>query len=124
MVAAVIDIYTPTGTNLLGLGVSAYNDSPEKDESLANPNVFVCNIDERFKHRGCRQSLLTGSGEIPINLEEGRLTYTYIHEATTKELETKEIVRAVPFKPNSLEQVTTRIKSASEHEDPRRQRRG
>ena len=34
MVAAVTAIDTPTGTKLLGLGVSAYDDSPEQDESL------------------------------------------------------------------------------------------
>ena len=107
MVAAVTDIDTPTGTNLLGLGVSAYDDSPEQDESLANPNVFVCDIGERSKHRVGRQSLLTDSGEIPINIEEGRLPYTYILEPTTEELETKEIVWEVPFQPNSLEQATT-----------------
>ena len=42
MVAAVTDIDTPTGTKLMGLGVSTYDDSPEQDGSLANPNVFVC----------------------------------------------------------------------------------
>ena len=54
MVAAVTAIDTPMGTTLLGLGVSAYNDSPEQDKSLANPNVFVCDIDEHSKHRGGR----------------------------------------------------------------------
>ena len=49
MVAAVTAIDTPTGTKVLGLGVSAYNDSPDQDESLANPNMFVCNIDEGYK---------------------------------------------------------------------------
>ena len=55
---------------------------------------------------------MTNSGEIPIDLEEGRLTYTYIREPTTEELKTKEIVWAVPFQPNSLERSTTRIKAA------------
>ena len=68
MVAAVTAIDTPTGTKLLGLGVSAYNDSPEQDEYLANPNVFICDIDDRYKQRSGRQSLLTDSGEIPINI--------------------------------------------------------
>ena len=68
MVAAVTDIETPTVTKLLGLGVSAYNDSPDKYESLANTNVFVCKIDKRSKHSGGRQPLLTDSGEIPINI--------------------------------------------------------
>ena len=67
MVASVTDIDTPTGTDHLGLGVSAYDDIPEKDESLANPNVFVCDIGERSKQRGDRKSHLTDSGEIPIN---------------------------------------------------------
>ena len=89
MVAAVTDFDTTTGTKLLGLLVSAYDDSPEQDESLANPNVFVCDIDERSKQRGGRQSLLADLGEIPIDLEEGRLPYTYIHKPTTEELETK-----------------------------------
>ena len=66
MVAAVTAIDIPTGTKLLSLGVSAYNDSPEQDEYLANPNVFVCDINERSKQRDGRQSLLTDSGEIPI----------------------------------------------------------
>ena len=89
MVAAVTDIDTPTGTKLLGLGVSAYDDSPEQDESLANPNVFICDINECSKQRGGRQSLLTDSGDIPIDLDEGRLPYTYIREPTTEDLETK-----------------------------------
>ena len=55
---------------------------------------------------------MTNSGEIPIDLEETRLTDTYIGEPTTKKLETKEIVSVVPFQPNSLEQATTRIKDA------------
>ena len=76
MVAAVTSIDTPAGTKLLGLGVSAYHDSPEQDEYSANPNVFICDIDERSKQRGGRQSLLTNYGEIPIILEEGRLPYT------------------------------------------------
>ena len=50
MFAAVTAVDTPTGTKLLGLGVSAYNDSPDQDESLANHNVFFCNIDENSKH--------------------------------------------------------------------------
>ena len=54
MVAAVTDIDTPTGTMLLGLGVSAYDDGPEQDKSLANPNLFVCDINERSKQRGGR----------------------------------------------------------------------
>ena len=62
MVAAVTAIDTPTGIKLLGLGVSAYDDIPDQDEYLANPNMFVCNIDERSKHRGGRQSLLTDYG--------------------------------------------------------------
>ena len=89
MVAAVTAIDTPTGTGLLGLGVSAYDDSPEQDKSLANPNVFVCDIDERPKQRGVRQSLFTNSGEIPIDLEKGRLPYPYIRKPTTEELKTK-----------------------------------
>ena len=89
MVAAVTAIDTPTGSKLLGLCVSAYDDSPEQDESLANLNVFVCDMDERSKKRGVRQSLLTNSWEIPIDLEEGVLPYTYIHEQTTEELKTK-----------------------------------
>ena len=68
MVAAVTDIDTSTGTKLLGLEVSSYDDSPDQDESSDNPNVFVCNIYERSKHRGGRQSLLTNSGKIPIYL--------------------------------------------------------
>ena len=47
MVAAVTAIDTPAGTRILGLGVRAYDDSPGQDESLGNPNVFVCDIDER-----------------------------------------------------------------------------
>ena len=62
MVAAVTAIDTPTGTKVLGLGVSAYNDSPDQDESLANPNVFFCDIDERSKHCGGIQSFLTYFG--------------------------------------------------------------
>ena len=89
MVAAVTAIDTPTGTKLLGLGVSAYGDSPEQDKSLASPNVFVCDVDECSKQRGGRQSLLTDSREIPIDLEEERLPYTYIHEPTTEELKMK-----------------------------------
>ena len=112
MVATMRAIDTPTGTRLLGLGVSAYNNSPEQDESLANPNVFVYDIDERSKQRGGRQSLLTDSGEIPIDIEEGRLPYTYIREPTTEELETKEIVWEVPFQPNSLDQAIIIIKAA------------
>ena len=112
MVAAVTAIDIPTGTKLLGLGVTAYDDSPEQDESLANTNVFVCDIDELSKQRGGIQSLLTDYGEIPIDLEEGRLPYTYIRKPTTEEIETKEIFRAVPFYPNSLEQATTIIKAA------------
>ena len=68
MVAAVTAIDIPTGTKLLVLGVSAYNDSPEQDEYLANPNVFVCVINDRYKQHSGRQSLLTDSGEIPIDL--------------------------------------------------------
>ena len=68
MVAAVKAIDTPTGTKLLGLGVSAYDDSPDQYESLANLNVFVCNSDELSKHRSGRQSLLINSGEIPIDI--------------------------------------------------------
>ena len=109
MVATVTSIDTPTSTKLLGLRVSAYDDSPEQDESLSNPNVFVCDIDERLKQRGDRQSLLTDSGEIPINLEEGRFPYTYIRKPKTEELNTKEIVWEFPFQPNSLEQATTQI---------------
>ena len=112
MVASVTSIDTPTGTKILGIGVSDYDDSPDHDEYLATPNVFVCDIDERSKQLGGRQSLLTDSGEIPIDLEDGRLPYTYIREPTTEELETKEIVWAVPFQPNSLEQATNRIKAA------------
>ena len=89
IVATLTAIDTPTGTQLLGLVVNAYDDSLEQDESLANLNVFVCDIDERSKQRGDRQSLLTDSGEIPIDLEEGRLSYTYICEPTTKELKIK-----------------------------------
>ena len=70
MVTTVTAIDTPPGTKLLGLGLSAYDDSPDQDESLADPNVFVCNINERSKHRGGRQSLLTDSGEIPIYLQQ------------------------------------------------------
>ena len=84
MVASVTDIDTHTGTKLLGIGVSAYNDIPDQDESLANPNVCVCNINERSKHRGGIQSLVTNSGEIPIDIEEERLPYTYIREPTTE----------------------------------------
>ena len=112
MVAAVTAIDTPTGINLLGIWVSDYDDSPEQVKSLANPNVFVCDIDECSKQRGGRQSLLTNSGEIPIDLEEGRLPYTYIRKPTTEDIKTKEIVWAVPFQPNSLDQATTRIKAA------------
>ena len=112
MVAAVTDIDTPTGTNLLGLGVNAYNDCPEQDESLANPNVFFCDIYESSKQCGGRQSLLTDSGDITIDLQEGRLPYTYIREPTTEQFKTKEIVWAVPFQPNSLEQAATIIKTA------------
>ena len=97
MVAAVTAIDTPTGTTLLGLGVSDYSDIPDQDESLANPNVFVCNIDERSKHHGGRQSLLNNSGEIPINLEEERLSYTYIRDPSTEEIQTLPIVWSVPF---------------------------
>ena len=92
MVSAVTSIDTPTGTKLLGLGVSDYYDSLEQDESLANPYMFVCDIDERSKQRGGRQSLLTNSGDIPIDLDEGRMPYTYIRKPTTEELETKEII--------------------------------
>ena len=53
VVAAVTAIATPTGTNLLGIGVSAYDDSPDQDESLVNPNTFF-NINEHYKHRGGR----------------------------------------------------------------------
>ena len=74
--------------------------------------MFVCDIGECSKQRGGRQSLLTNLGEIPIDLEEGILHYTYISEPTTEELETKEIVWAVPFQPNTLEHATTRIKAA------------
>ena len=84
--------------------------------------MFFCDIDERSKQRGDRQSLLNYSGETPINLDEGRLHYTCIYKPTTEELKTKEIVWEVPFQPNSLEQATIRIKAASEHEDPRLQR--
>ena len=70
MVANVTAIDTHMGTNLLVLGVIAYDDSPDQDESLANPNVCVCNIDDRYKHRGGRQSLLTDYGEISIDIEE------------------------------------------------------
>ena len=55
---------------------------------------------------------MTNSGEIPIDLEDWRLPYTYIHEPATEELKTKEIVWAVPFQPNSLDQATTRIKAS------------
>ena len=89
MVATVTDIDTPTGTKLLGIGVSAYDDSSEQDESLANTNVFICEIDERSKQLGGTKSLLTDSGKIPIDLEDGRLPYTYIHKPTTEEPETK-----------------------------------
>ena len=89
MVVAVTYIETQTGNKLLGIRVSDYDDSPEQDESLDNPNVFVCDIDERSKQRGGRQSLLTNSGEIPIDIEDGRLPYTYIREPTTEELKTK-----------------------------------
>ena len=58
MVAAVTSIDTRTDTKLMGLEVSAYDDSPEQDKSLANPNVFVCDIDECSKQCGGRQSLL------------------------------------------------------------------
>ena len=37
-----------------------------------------------------------------------------MREPTTKNLKTKEIVWAVPFQPNSLEQATTRIKAAQD----------
>ena len=84
MVAAVTAIDTPRSTKLLGTGVSAYDDSPDQDESLANPKLFACNIDERSKHRGGRKSLLTESEEIPIDLKEEILPYTYIREPTTK----------------------------------------
>ena len=80
--------------------------------ALANPNVFVCDIDERPKQRGVRQSLFTNSGEIPIDLEKGRLPYPYIRKPTTEEIKTKENVWAVPFQPNSLEKAITRIKAA------------
>ena len=89
MVAAVTAIDTPMGTKILGLGVSAYDDSPEQDKYLANPNMFVCDIDERSKQLGGTKSLLTDSGKIPIDLEDGRLPYTYIHKPTTEEPETK-----------------------------------
>ena len=89
MVASMTSIDTPTGTKLLGIRVSDYDDSPEQDESLANPNVFVCDIDERSKQLGGTKSLLTDSGKIPIDLEDGRLPYTYIHKPTTEEPETK-----------------------------------
>ena len=59
MVASVTAIDIPTGTKLLDIGVSAYDDSPEQEKSLANPNVFVCDIGERSKQHGGRQSLLT-----------------------------------------------------------------
>ena len=75
MVAAVTAIDTPTGTNVLVLGGSSYDDSLDKDESLANPNVFVCDIVECSKYLSGRQSLLTNSGEIPIDLGEERLPY-------------------------------------------------
>ena len=88
MFAAVTSIDTPTGTKILGLGVSGYDDTPDQAEYLANPNFFDCNIDERSKHRGDRQSFLTDYGEIPINLEEDRLPYTYIREPTIKEIQT------------------------------------
>ena len=68
MVAAVTAIDTPIGTKLMVIGVSAYDDIPEQDEYLANPNVFVYDIDECSKQRGGRQSLLIKSGEIPIDL--------------------------------------------------------
>ena len=68
MVEAMTATDTPTGTKLLDIRVSAYDDSPDQDEFLANPNVFDCNINERSKHRDGRQSLLTDSGGLPIYL--------------------------------------------------------
>ena len=111
MVFAVTAIDTPTGTKLLGLGVSAYNDSHEQDEPIANPNVFVCNIDEHPKHRGGRQSLLNDNREIPIYLEEERMPYTYVHEPTTEKIQTLPIVQAVSFQLNALEKSTNQIKA-------------
>ena len=57
MVTAVTAIDTPTGTKLLGLGVSDYDDSPEQNGYLANTNLFVCDINDRPKQRGVRQSI-------------------------------------------------------------------
>ena len=74
--------------------------------------MFVCDINERSKQHGGRQSLLTDSWKIPIDLEEGRLPYTYIPKIATEELKTKEIVWAVLSQPNSLEQAPTIIKDA------------
>ena len=74
--------------------------------------MFVCNINDCSKHHGGRQSLLTDSGDIPINIEEERLPYTYIREPTTEEIQTLPIVWVVPFQLNTLEQGVTWIKSA------------
>ena len=54
MVAAVTATDTPSGTHLLGIGVGAYDERPEQDESLLNPNVICYNIDERSKQRVVR----------------------------------------------------------------------
>ena len=88
MVTAVKDIDAPTGTKLLGIGLSAYGDNPDQDVSSANPNVFVCNIYEHSKQRGGRQSLLIDSRVIPIEI----LPYTYIREPKTEEIYTLLIV--------------------------------
>ena len=69
MVAAVTATNTPSGTHLLGIGVAAFDERPEQDESLVNPNVVSYVIDERCKERGGSETLLLEPGIVPIILE-------------------------------------------------------
>ena len=53
---------------MLDVGVETYDDNPEQDELLINPNVILGDINERPKKRGGRHYFIVDYGDIPINI--------------------------------------------------------
>ena len=75
LVASVTDVDTANRTIMLSACVAVYDDNPEQDESLINPNILLGNIYERPKKWGVRQSLIDAFGDIIIDLGEGKLPF-------------------------------------------------
>ena len=103
---------------MIGVSVVAYEENPEQDEPLINPNVLLGDIDKRPKKRVGRQSLIVDSGEIPINLEEEKLSFINNRCPTPEELRTLTINWIVPFTTATLETSNCQLGAAQNLEVP------